>query len=118
MLVGNIPWYYPGVVSLPSGLSEPQQSRITTASSTFVGRRLQTWVSQGEGAAPATLGTDICVTAAQRTEENSVEKSLGEDFLIKQTLVFVIRCQRTQMPLVNLAVRCHKQKTQEEAECS
>lgn len=31
-------------------------------------------------------------------------------FVIKQTLVFVVCCRRTQMQLVNLALRFHKQK--------
>lgn len=68
-------------------------------------------ISEEDLAISLTTGADVCITAAQRSQEHSAERNFGgKMFSIKQTLGFVICCQRTQMQLVNLALRFHKQK--------
>lgn len=93
MLVGTIPRYVQG------GLPSPRAPRA--------GRRPQARASQGAGADAGTAGA----------EETAWGRALGNT-LVKQAPVFVIRCRRTQTHVGDLAVRCHKQEMQEEAQCS
>lgn len=59
-------------------------------------------------------GAGLHSAAAQRTWETVPKETLGNDFLVKWTLVYVNHCQKTQMHLVDLALRFHGQKLQRE----
>lgn len=60
-------------------------------------------ISEGELAVPLAVGLMSTLQLLKVVQKTAKKGILGKDFLIKQTPVFVIRCQRTQMHLVNLA---------------